>query len=97
LALPAREGIATLASSEAAVELDAEAAAAEEKLLQLKVEAAAAAQKQRLAKLAAKWMKKEPGPSKRPPLPCVKVFRAEQSDYSSPTPYEGTLFFFGVP
>ena len=40
--MPAHEGIAMLASSEA-VELDAEAAAAEEKLLQLKVEAAAAA------------------------------------------------------
>ena len=40
--MPAHEGIAMLASSEA-VELDAEAAAVEEKLLQLKVEAAAAA------------------------------------------------------
>ena len=79
--MSAREGIAMLASSEAAVKPDAlpqaEAAAAEEKHLQahpkkkLKVEAAAAAEKKRLAKLAAKW--KEPGPSKLPPLPGMKV------------------------
>jgi hypothetical protein len=80
--MPAREDVAMLANSEAAVlKLDAlsqaEAAAAEEKLLQaqakkkLKVEAAAAAEKKRLAKLAAKW--KEPGPSKLPPLPGMKV------------------------
>lgn len=66
------------ASSEAAVKLDAlPQAEAEEKLLQaqakkkLKVEAAAAAEKKRLAKLAAKW--KEPGPSKLPALPGMKV------------------------
>jgi hypothetical protein len=74
--MPAREDIAMLANSEAALS-QAEAAAAEEKLLQaqakkkLKVEAAAAAEKKRLAKLAAKW--KEPGPSKLPPLPGMKV------------------------
>ncbi len=74
------------ASSEAAVKVDtqvdaaaaaAAAAAEEEKLLQaqakkkLKVEAAAVAEKKRLAKLAAKW--KEPGPSKLPALPGMKV------------------------